>query len=585
MDPSPRQPLLLALFLLVLVVAASVGGLAGPAPPTDWPAPRYDSANTGANLAATAPMTDVGPGWTTRVGVSGMGEVGPTVAGGTVYVGNSEGVLFALDADDGGVDWRADVGGSIQSSAALDGERAHVLVRDLDTDVVELVAVERAGGGVAWRFAPETDRPHVALRGQPVVADGAVIASGGAFGPDVDPGRFVVAVEDGEERWRFDVGSEGLTSPAVADGTVYVGTYDPQAETGRLVALDASDGSVAWETDLAAQPARAPVVAGGEVYVVTWSDVTVLYAADGTADRHLDVAAGGEAIAVAGDTVYAVRHDDDTLVALDAVTGETRWTTDGAWVETAPAVAGNAVVVGADGEVVGLDPATGERMWAYEISERLGVGSPPVVVDGAVYVGPSDRQVFALVEGGAASPGGLLGQVGRAIAGDALLGTLTAVGTAALVAGVVAGAIVLGLARLLGFSWAPPRLLAARLLRRPYERVGRPTAMAVHFVLAVIALAAAGGVLLGGSALQSGPAGVPLLGGGPLVVAVVLLLGGAATWAVFAYRWLPAATDVVDRPVGVLRRQAAVVGVVYAVVAGPLFAFLLFLAMIAVFFR
>lgn len=184
-------------------------------------------------------------------------------------------------------------------------------------------------------------------------------------------------------------------------------------------------------------------------------------------------------------------------------------------------------------------------------------------------------------------PAGIIGQVGRAIVGNALLGTLTAIGVASILTGLAAGTVVLGLVRLLGYSWAPPRLLAARLLHRPYEDVGRWAVVGLHFGLAVLSLVAAGAVYLGGSTLLAvyGPAGGPLLGTGPMVIAALLLLGGVAAWAAFAYRWLPAAADTVDRPVGVLRCQAAVVGIAYAVIAGPLFAFLLFLAMMAIFFR
>lgn len=209
--------------------------------------------------------------------------------------------------------------------------------------------------------------------------------------------------------------------------------------------------------------------------------------------------------------------------------------------------------------------------------ERGDVG--PTVDPRSVYVwnGVDSRAISA----------GIMGQVGRAIVGNALLGTLTAIGVASLLAGLAAGTVVLGLVRLLGYSWAPPRLLAAWLLQQPYEDVGRWAVVCLHFGLAVLSLVAVGAVYLGGSTLLAvyGPAGGPLLGTGPMVVAVLLLLGGVAAWVVFAYRWLPAAADAVDRPVGVLRRQAAVVGIAYAVIAGPLFAFLLFLAMMAIFFR
>lgn len=145
----------------------------------------------------------------------------------------------------------------------LDWTFGYVIVRDADTDMVELVAVDRADGNVAWRYTLTADRPYSALRGQPTVVDGTVCVRGEAFGPEADPGRHLVAVEDGTERWRFQAGDDDITSPAVVDGRVYVGTHDPGAETGRVLTLDVADGSVAWETDLATEAASATVVSDG----------------------------------------------------------------------------------------------------------------------------------------------------------------------------------------------------------------------------------------------------------------------------------------------------------------------------------
>lgn len=166
-------------------------------------------------------------------------------------------------------------------------------------------------------------------------------------------------------------------------------------------------------------------------------------------------------------------------------------------------------------------------------------------------------------------------------------GTILGVGVASLLSGVAAGSIALGVARWRGYSWGPPRLLAARLLRRPYADVGRWPAVAVHFGLAVLALVAVGLVFLGVSVLTSvfGPAGGSVLVHGPAITAGLLMFGGIAAWLGLGYRWLPAWADVLDRPVATVRRQSAVVGVVYAADATVTYPFLLFLALMAVFFR
>ena len=582
MRRSPRG--IRASILVAIVVLAAVGILVGTAVASEWAAPRYDSANTGANLTAVAPTGDVGPQWTARVGTGGMRAVGPTVADGTVYVGNGDGVVFAFD-EQGDRQWRSDLGGSVESSVALDSELGYVVVRDIDTDVVELVAFDRQNGEVAWRYELRSDRPYSALRGQPVAVDGTVYVSGETFGPDAEPRRFVVAVADGTERWRQGVGADRITAPAVASGTVYVGTADQGTETGRVVALDATTGAPAWETPIKSQPASAPVVVGQEVYVATWSNVTVLDTTDGTVLRALGVAAGSDPIAVAENTVYAV--EDDTLVAVDATTGERRWTAAEPFVGTPPVVAGNAVVIGANGAVVGLDPATGQRLWAYVVDERVGVGAHLALADGTVYVGPSNQRLYALGEGGTAVPGGLVGQVSDAIVSDTFLGTIAALGGASVVAGLLAGTVVLVLTRLLGFSWAVPRLLAARGLRRSYEATGRLATVAVHYLISVVVPFVAGAVYLGGSILIAtmGLPGPPMLGGGLLFVAVFLLVAATVTWLALDRRLLPAAADLTDLSRTTLRRQSAVALATYVAVTAVVYPVVLFLALMLIFFR
>jgi len=143
--------------LAVLGSAAGVQVLDGQADTgaSDWPQPRHDAGRTGYNPAATGPETDVGPAWINRIGSGGVGDVSPTVADGTVYVGNNDGELYAFDARDGERIWQTAVGPHVRSAAAVGGERVFVVVEDEGPDESGVVAVERETGEVDWRYAPE----------------------------------------------------------------------------------------------------------------------------------------------------------------------------------------------------------------------------------------------------------------------------------------------------------------------------------------------------------------------------------------------------------------------------------------------
>ena len=121
----------------------------------------------------------------------------------------------------------------------------------------------------------------------------------------------------GSLRWTYTTGGSAA-SPAVAGGTVYVGSDD-----GKVYALNAATEQVRW-TYTTGSSVSSPAVAGGTVYIGSW---------------------------------------DHKVYALNAATGQVRWTyTTGGYVASSPAVAGGTVYVGSyDGKVYALNAATGQR--------------------------------------------------------------------------------------------------------------------------------------------------------------------------------------------------------------------------------
>lgn len=103
---------------------------------------------------------------------------------------------------------------------------------------------------------------------------------------------YALAAADGRERWRVETIGGVRSSPAVADGTVYVGNAN-----GNVSAVAAADGSERWRfrTDRVVQ--SSPAVADGTVYV--GSDDGRVYAL-GEGDR--SVGSGG--VVVPGTEVH-----------------------------------------------------------------------------------------------------------------------------------------------------------------------------------------------------------------------------------------------------------------------------------------
>jgi len=110
-----------------------------------------------------------------------------------------------------------------------------------------------------------------------------------------------------QQRWAFETGNDVRSSPAVVDGTVYVGSMD-----GSVYAIDAADGTEQWVFETDNGVFSSPVVVEDTVYVGSWDNrVYALSASDGS--EQWSFGTGDLVIsspAVAGGTVYAGSYDN-----------------------------------------------------------------------------------------------------------------------------------------------------------------------------------------------------------------------------------------------------------------------------------
>ncbi|WP_113702073.1 caspase, EACC1-associated type [Nonomuraea lactucae] len=220
----------------------------------------------------------------------------------------------------------------------------------------------------------------------PAVADGTVYIGSS------DDKVYALDAATGRVRWTYTTGGDVYSSPAAAGGIVFAGSGD-----GKVHALDAATGRARWTRATKGAVDSNPAVAGGTVYV--GSRDGKVYALEAATGRVRWTRATGGAVlsspAVAGGVVY-VGSDDDTVYALEAATGRVRWTrTTGGAVDSSPAVAGGTVYVGSgDGKVYALEAADGGVRWTRALGGA--VLSSPAVVKGVVYVGGGDGKVYAL---------------------------------------------------------------------------------------------------------------------------------------------------------------------------------------------
>jgi outer membrane protein assembly factor BamB len=227
--------------------------------------------------------------------------------------------------------------------------------------------------GVKWRF-----KTGAAILSTPAVADGTVYVGGN------DHFLYAVSAVDGTARWKFETQGRVTSSPAVDRGRVYFGSFD-----GNFYALDAATGKERWKFAFESEHRfTARHIHGAEPAGESMPDPFDFYLSSP---------------AVVQGVVY-VGSGDGNVYALDAGSGALRWKFHtGNVVHASPAVANGTVYIGSwDSWFYALDAATGKERWRFKtgedgkISNQVGIQSSALIADGVVYFGCRDSNLYAL---------------------------------------------------------------------------------------------------------------------------------------------------------------------------------------------
>ena len=393
-----------------VVVAGAL--LAGPlaAQEVDSPMFRGSPAHTGVVETTGLPYL-AGVAWELRT--DGPIRGAAALADGVLYVGSGDGGVYAVDAEDGDLRWRADLGAPVGATPAVWEDR--VLIADRTNT---WRALDRRTGTVLWELPTGPDLPLPwGLEGWDYILASAVVvpfaeAGSGALALFGSGDGMLRAVDPatGEVRWTHRTDRPIRSTPAVVDGTVYVGGGD-----GIVYALALADGGVHWtyrtsgvEMDAAeygfdrTQIQATPAVVDGVVYI-GGRDAS-LYALDARTGEVLWRREDGSSwvvssAAVRGDMVVGGRSSSTNLRGIEAQSGDERWVlrTGGA-VFSSPVWVEDQVYVGTGaGEVLAVSAVDGTVRWRFRT--RGSVYGTPVVSNGRLYVGSDDGSFYALQGG------------------------------------------------------------------------------------------------------------------------------------------------------------------------------------------
>ena len=320
----------------------------------------------------------------------------PAVVNGVVYVASYDDNIYALNATNGEKIWNYDTGSATDSSPAVVDSVVYVAGGDRN-----VYALNASDGNELWSFYIGNG-----WGGSPTVYDGVVyIGTGDDYGPE---DFFALNASTGDQLWNYSTGWGGCGCPALVDGVAYFGSGD-----GYVYALNATSGEQIWNyTAPAAQFLQSPAVVDDVVYIaITVGNVGSFFALNATNGIELwNYNATGidnyitTTPAVSNDVVYICSRYgmfyDGNVHALNACDGTEIWkVTAGSLIYSSPVVVDGMLYVGSgDGNVYAIDCNTGAILSNYTVNNTPGpaVYSSPAVVDGVIYIGSCDHRVYAL---------------------------------------------------------------------------------------------------------------------------------------------------------------------------------------------
>ena len=406
-----------------------------PIPTPDYPRPalefRGDLSNSG---VAGSPAPDrIRVSWDRDTGKREI-ESTPAAASGKVFVTTMSWTL-ALDAANGHVLWNTSMAKGFSSPAVFNNS---IYVGTSSGAIVRLNATD---GALLWETRLLARTSFSGITSSPKVAYDRVFV--GTFNETGGPGEVVALWEgNGSVAWRHATASIHYSSPAYADGALYVGIMGLYNTTSQvsfhppygILSLDAVTGKERWFFPTRGSVAASPAIFGPNV-IAPAKDGTVyaLNRSTGALTWKASVDAGISSPAVFGDTVFVgggAFGNPGRLVALNSVDGSVRWSfTPNGPVQSSITYAGGRIVFSTNedhGTVYALDAVTGDLAWSFEPSPSDYILGSPVVADGVVYAPSDNGHVYAL---GPASPDqNPLGSVGVVLTGAAIVGAGVLVG-------------------------------------------------------------------------------------------------------------------------------------------------------------
>ncbi len=239
MTISLSNPLLKKTRLRATLGAAALLLLAGCAS-------KSEPVNVPKPLTSFNETTKVSSAWRQNVG-DGLGRarypIEPAREGNIVFAADAQGVVMALNAQNGDRQWRIDLDTPLSSALNAIAGQLYLATRN-----GEVLSIDQSDGSVNWRSRVSSEVLAAPQANQQLL----IVQS-------VDGQITALDRQTGQERWVYTSNQPALTlrgtgTPMVIDPVTFVGTAN-----GRLATLDNRSGQPLWEQQIATPRGRSEV--------------------------------------------------------------------------------------------------------------------------------------------------------------------------------------------------------------------------------------------------------------------------------------------------------------------------------------
>lgn len=390
----------------------------------EWPLPGGYAANAMYHLGAPGRLREI---WTQDAGKGTDSDSdltsSPVVAGGMIYVLDSEAHVFAFRASDGrpawdrnlapkdGTDWPTFWGllgkkNTVDPPQGMGGGVAYANGKIYVT----------SGFGVVVCLDAKTGRDIWRKDMRMPIVNAPVVAAGRIFFSTHDNHFYALAETDGRQLWDHQGITEAAGILASTNAAVSGETVIAPYTSGELFALRIQNGQVGWSDVLSRTGhvtalsqlddiAGRPVIDRGVVYAISQSGLMAAFSIN-TGDRMWSRDIGGiQTPWAAGEYVY-VLDNNARLLCLTRKEGKVKWIHQMPQYEDADKkkdailwagpvlVSDKLIVVSSNGYAQALSPYDGKLVGRVEIPG--GTTIAPVVADGTMYIYTASAELVAL---------------------------------------------------------------------------------------------------------------------------------------------------------------------------------------------